>query len=137
MTLPAYFWAKTARTDCIVWTGAQNSKGYGCFGVNGVSQLAHRLAYEDANGPIAEGMTVDHLCRNRACVNPEHMELVTRKENTRRAVALSVGSECRRGHPIRSESDLYSRKNGIHECRECRRAAKRRFSDAAALATTG
>ena len=56
------FWSKTATdTGCVVWQGAQNSKGYGCFGVGGRPTLAHRLAWEDANGAIPDGMTIDHL----------------------------------------------------------------------------
>lgn len=129
MSLPANFWAKAKRTNCIVWQGAQNSKGYGCFGVNGRSQLAHRLAWEDANGPIPDGMEIDHLCRNRACITVEHLELVTSRENTRRARCLSVGDWCSRGHFIATERDLYFRKrNGGTECRSCRSEAKRRFN---------
>lgn len=128
MSLPAAFWMKATTTDCIVWTGAQNSKGYGCFAIHGVSHLAHRLAWEDAHGHIPDGMTVDHLCRVRSCVNVAHLELVASRENTRRAIALRVGEDCKRGHRIASEADLYMRKNGIVECRECRRAAKSRHS---------
>lgn len=123
MTLPPTFWSKTARTDCIVWTGAQNSRGYGCFAVGGVSQLAHRLAWEDVHGPIPDGLVIDHLCRVHACVNVEHMDLVSRGENTRRAPrVLRVGGECAAGHPIVSDLDLYPRKGGRSECRACRRA---------------
>lgn len=126
MTLPTAFWAKTARTDCIVWTGAQNSKGYGCYGINGVSRLAHRVAWEDARGPIPEGLTIDHLCRVHACVRVDHMELVTVAENQRRQPRmLRVGGECRNGHHIASDADLYTNpRRGTHECRQCRRAHK-------------
>jgi hypothetical protein len=57
MSLPDTFWAKAKTTDCIVWTGAQNNKGYGCFGINGKSQLAHRLVWEEAHGPIPAAST--------------------------------------------------------------------------------
>lgn len=133
MTLPANFISKTRpATDCVVWAGAQNSRGYGCFGVNGLSQLSHRVAWEDAHGPIPDGLTIDHLCRVRSCVNVAHMELVTSPENTRRAIALRVGGECKRGHALSGDADIYHRANGIAECRECRRAAKRRHSERAA-----
>lgn len=127
MTLPPNFWNKTAETDCIVWQGAQNSKGYGCFAVNRVVHLAHRVAWEDTHGPIPEGLTIDHKCRVRACVNVEHMELVSNQENVRRARALVIGQECGAGHLIASEADLYRRagKRGA-ECRECRRLHGRR-----------
>lgn len=121
-TLPDSFWAKASKSDCIVWHGAQNSLGYGCYGINGVSQLAHRLAWEDANGPIPKGMIIDHLCRVRACVNVAHMELVTHEQNiNRRPRVLAVGGQCRNGHVIEGEYDLYRRKRGAAECRECRR----------------
>ena len=118
--LPEAFWAKTSRTDCIVWVGAQNSGGYGCFAVDGKSQLAHRVAYEAAHGAIPEGMTIDHLCRVRSCVNVDHLEVVTMAENTRRARRLDVGGECQRGHVAATEADIYFNPRGSRECRACR-----------------
>jgi hypothetical protein len=128
MTLPTAFWTKTGTaTNCLVWRGAQNSKGYGCFAVNGGSQLAHRVAWEDVHGPIPDSLTIDHLCRVRACVNVEHMELVSNAENLRRQPrVLRVGGECRNGHRVESVAALYVRRDGTKECRECIRAAKRR-----------
>jgi hypothetical protein len=133
MTLPPTFTDKIATDiDCILWVGATNSRGYGCFAIDGVSHLAHRLAYEDAHGAIPEGMTIDHLCRVKQCVNTAHMEVVTVAENTRRrfrvAGGLRVGSTCRHGHVINAESDLYVRTRGTTDCRECRREAKARAS---------
>lgn len=122
MSLPVAFWDKTRRTDCIIWTGAVNNKGYGCFGVNGVSKLAHRVAWEDVHGPIPDGLTIDHLCRVRNCVNVRHMELVTSRENTlRQPRILRIGGECRNGHLIESRYDIYIGPNGRKECRACRR----------------
>lgn len=130
MTLPAAFWAKTSTTDCIIWSGAQNSKGYGCFAVMGVSRLAHRLAWEDAHGRIPEGLTVDHACRVRACVNVDHMELVSIAENNRRKRALNVGLTCIHEHVISSEVDIYRPPNGgAAECRACRRAKPHHRAD--------
>lgn len=126
--LPAHFWAKTRTTDCIVWTGAANSKGYPCFLMDGSSQLAHRLAYEDKYGPIPDGMTVDHLCRVRTCVNADHLEVVTIAENNRRkktADGLRVGGECIYGHQL-TDLTVYRHPRGHLECRECRREQKRR-----------
>lgn len=133
MSLPDSFWAKTApATDCVVWRGAQNSKGYGCFAVNGVSKLAHRVAWEDVHGPIPDGLTLDHRCRVHACVNVAHLELVTVAENTRRQPrVLRVGGECRNGHRIASAADMYvNERKGTRECRACRRTAKARYNAA-------
>jgi hypothetical protein len=135
MSLPDAFWAKTAETDCIVWQGAQNTKGYGCFAVDRVAQLAHRLAWEDVYGPIPEDMTIDHLCRVRTCVNVAHLELVTIAENNRRKKTpggLHVGDTCIAGHPI-TELTVYRHPRGHVECRECRREQRR----AARLARAG
>ena len=129
MTLPDCFWSKTATdTGCVVWQGAQNSKGYGCFGVGGRPTLAHRLAWEDANGAIPDGMTIDHLCRVRACVNVEHMEIVSVAENSRRRPrVLTVGGVCRHGHAIATPRDLYVRPGKpVAECRACRRETSAR-----------
>lgn len=133
-TLPTRFWAKTApATDCILWTGAVNNKGYGCYAVNGVSHLAHRVAWEAAQGPIPDELTIDHLCRVRNCVNVEHMELVTAAENLRRARAhLQVGGECRHGHKIARSTDLYLHPaTGVPECRACRSIARWRHRSVA------
>lgn len=71
---------------CWLFTGATQSRGYGSVGIgNKRTALAHRVAYEATVGPIPDGMTIDHLCLNKTCLNPEHMEIVTRAENTRRA----------------------------------------------------
>lgn len=134
MTLPDKFWDKTRTTDCLVWTGAINSKGYACFFADGASVLAHRLAWEDVHGPIPDGLTIDHTCRVRTCVNVDHLEVVTRAENIRRGHKLNVGDECQRGHSIASEADLYIAPRGSHECRTCRAAyvASRAAAKAAA-----
>lgn len=72
-------------SGCHVWTGAL-SCGYGQFGVaHARPRRAHRIAYEYAKGAIPEGLQIDHLCRNTRCVNPEHLEAVTPRTNTRRA----------------------------------------------------
>lgn len=131
MSLPESFHNKTSSdTGCILWVGATNSRGYGCFAVDGVVQLAHRVAWEDAHGAIVDGLTIDHLCRVKQCVNTEHMELVTAAENTRRRFravgGLSVGGTCRHGHLIENEADLYVRTRGATDCRECIRENHRR-----------
>jgi len=80
--LPARFWDKVAKTPtCWTWTAALNTYGYGQFRLGKKFPLAHRLSFEEANGPIPAGMQVDHRCHNRACVNPAHLRLVNNKQN--------------------------------------------------------
>ncbi len=69
---------------CWAWTGGHDRKGYGRCQVNRRHTGAHRVVYEALIAPIPPGMTIDHLCLNTACVNPEHMEVVSRSENCRR-----------------------------------------------------
>ena len=125
------FAAKTVRTasGCIDWTASVNNKGYATFTVApGRTVVAHRYAYEVHVGPIPAGMVLDHLCRNRACVNPDHMEPVTQSENLLRAVGMGRANarktHCPAGHPY-SGDNLYlapSRPNRM--CRTCRRVSK-------------
>lgn len=76
------FWPKVDKSgDCWVWTAGMFPDGYGSFRYNGVMTGSHRVSYEWAYGPIPEGMQVDHQCRNRKCVRPEHLRLVTHTEN--------------------------------------------------------
>lgn len=84
------FWAKVNKTaSCWEWTAAQQGAGYGYIKAWGSMRLAHRVSYELANGPIPEGMVIDHICHNRACVNPGHLRLATRKQNNENQAGLS------------------------------------------------
>ena len=129
--LPEHFWSKVDRdvTGCWLWTGAKNSRGYGCWGVRGRSHLTHRLAYEALVGPIPTGLTIDHLCRVRACCNPAHLEPVDARENLVRGDTLTAHqvqqTHCLRGHPLSGEN-LYLRPDRFGRmCRECRNMHRR------------
>lgn len=89
------------RGDCLEWTGATHRNGYGTLSVSGRMVLVHRFAWERANSPIPEGMEIDHICHNRACVNVEHLRLATREENGRNRAGAQPGSRSgvRNVHP--------------------------------------
>lgn len=111
---------------CWPWIGAKVSKGYGStLGPNGKIRTAHRLVYEYEVGPIPEGLTLDHLCRNKSCVNPAHLEPVTNAENARRASCLALG-QCRKGHKVDSEADIMLM-GGKPHCRQCRNEYMREY----------
>lgn len=80
-------------TQCWEWQRVKNSEGYGQLYVDGVKVYAHRYFYEQKYGLLPEGYEVDHLCRNRACANPEHMETVTHAENTQRGSCAKLTPE--------------------------------------------
>lgn len=89
------FWAKVAKSDgCWQWMAARTPKGYGQFAPHRRHVYAHRYVYELVVGPIPEGLTIDHLCRNRGCVRPDHLEVVTRGENTRRGATPRPCKHC-------------------------------------------
>ena len=111
-------------TGCHNWTGARHRNGYGAFGLDGKVHRPHRIAYELFKGRIPEGLEIDHLCRNRGCVNPDHLEAVSHQENMRRGV--SARTHCSRGHPL-SGDNLYTTPNGYRVCKTCRAESVRRY----------
>ena len=86
------------RGECLIWTGAKDSTGYGNLQVNGSITKAHRYAWECENGPIPDGMMIDHICHKRACINVDHLRLATRHQNSsNRAGATARSSTGVRG----------------------------------------
>ncbi len=111
-------------SDCIEWIGARTSGGYGKFWSQGKCVPAHRWSYRLLVGEIPKGLELDHLCRNRSCVNPLHLEPVTRTENVRRGVSGIVNAarklaqtSCPSGHPYAGENLKIV--GGYRRCREC------------------
>lgn len=120
-------------TGCHNFKGGKNAKGYGRFKVDRRTiALPHRLAYEFAKGPIPDGMVIDHLCRNPACCNPDHLEPVTAAENTRRGnsgLKDAVKTQCPQGHAYDAANTGRSAKGGRY-CRICKREQTTRNSRA-------
>lgn len=83
--------------------------------------LAHRIGYELHKGPIPDGLVIDHLCFNKWCVNPDHLEAVTQTENVRRATSYPFAEVCVRGHQRTPENTVYRKNGRIHDCLDCRR----------------
>lgn len=106
---------------CWLWKGGLIS-GYGTFKWNGERLRSHRLSYELFSGPIPEGLVIDHLCRKRNCVNPDHLEPVTLEENILRGNGLPARNKrkthCLRGHPF-SPDNVRIAPNGSRICRIC------------------
>lgn len=138
-TLLARLWAKVDRDGpvpehrpelgpCWLWTGATTRNGYGHIGcrVHGhlTTFLTHRVAYVAEHGEVPAGLDLDHLCRNRACCNPAHLEPVTKKVNSNRGRhAGREQTECLEGHPFDAENTYLWR--GHRHCRTCRRERQR------------
>ena len=111
--------------SCWEWIGSRAHDGYGAFALRRKNKLAHRVVYEHFIGPIPSGMTIDHLCRNRNCVNPHHLEAVTNRVNTLRGIGLSAENakktSCVHGHPLSGENLALrvGRYGGYRKCKRC------------------
>lgn len=128
------FWGRVNRdADCWEWKGSKTAAGYGNLRLpGGRNGYAHRVAYELTCGPIPEGKVLDHLCRNRGCVNPEHLEPVDQYENVMRG-ATPYGPHrptCRAGHDITKPENVYTRPSGSSLCRVCARAQENKRREA-------
>ena len=127
-------------SGCWLWTAALNNLGYSVIGVGSAydgtrrTALAHAVAWELFLGGLPEHLDLDHKCRVPSCVNPDHLELVTHRENICRGKNSSLRSEgkwkrqthCQRGHPL-SGTNLYVPPDGTRNCRACRRFANKQY----------
>lgn len=114
---------------CWLWTGSTKEAGYGQFNAEKRNVRAHRFAYELVVGPIPAGLELDHLCMVTGCVNPAHLEAVTKAENLRRAGGWAGvnarKTKCDNGHPF-DEDNTYVDGKGRRSCRACHRANESR-----------
>lgn len=136
LSWPESFWNKVEKQEngCWIWRGYINVEGYGKAANN---KMAHRVAYQLVIGNIPEGLEIDHLCRNRRCVNPAHLEPVTHTENVKRGDYSNVDREllgrlqrekthCPKGHPY-TGNNLRINYAGRRVCRECERIKNRQY----------
>lgn len=112
------------QSGCREWGASLDVGGYGTLSINGRTTKAHRASYEEFVGPIPNGLFLDHLCRNRKCIEPTHLEPVTIRENTLRSpvAAPAVNAKkthCKRGHEFTAEN-TYVMADGGRSCRKCR-----------------
>lgn len=128
VSLAERFWSKVDKRgpdECWNWT-ASKQKGYGQFMLGGRPRRAHRVAYELLVGPIPEGLTLDHLCRNPSCVNPAHLEPVTLSENVIRAAAATRKDCCVNGHEFTPDNIWWRISPSGRRWRVCRACNRER-----------
>jgi len=115
---------------CIVWIGAADKRGYGKITLKGKTKLVHRVSYEHFVGEIPKGLEIDHLCRNPSCINPIHLEPVTKKVNNNRGLCgeatkkrFALMTHCKRNHEFTVENTYVLVKKNLvfRNCRACRK----------------
>lgn len=128
-----------SKTGCWIWRGRPDKNGYGHLKINGRGVKAHRYGYELLVGPIPDGMQLDHLCRNRLCVNPTHLEPVTSRENTLRGQTLAASqaaqTHCIHGHPLFGENLRMCGRKRV--CRTCNSTNAKRWRSLRTNPNTG
>lgn len=133
--LPARFWQYVQVRDdgCWQWLSTQTGRGYGSFWHERRVVAVHRLSFEKLRGAISKGLTIDHLCRNRLCVNPLHLEPVSVRENILRGIGPTAQharqTHCLRGHAFDASNTYYTRGTGFRYCRPCNAERNRSYRE--------
>ena len=115
-------------TDCWPWCGPLDKQGYGQFNRKGKNYRAHRWLFEWTHGSV-DGFDLDHLCRNKRCVNPTHLEAVSHSENVKRSRHLNYWirfGRCANGHDVTVAPGVYTATSGAKFCRKCNSESKAR-----------
>lgn len=139
-TIQERLWSRFIRdeqTGCWDWTGAISNKSYGSIYYEGRMQKAHRVMWRLERGEIPSGLELDHLCRNRRCINPDHLEPVTRRENLARGIQTNQNAGklvCIRGHAF-TEKNTRTRPNGERTCIACMDMHRRNWRAKNAIAS--
>lgn len=119
-----------ASGSCWIWTGQRNMGQYGTLYWDRKQRVASRLIYELLVGPVPDGLELDHLCRVRHCVNPDHLEPVTRRENVMRGIGVTSmnarKTHCMHGHEFTTENTYLDRK-GQRSCKTCLRRTRAEY----------
>ena len=115
-------------SGCWEWIGGRSGAGYGELRTGGNRIKAHRFSYEWFKGKIPDGLQIDHLCRNHKCVNPDHLEVVTNRDNTIRGIGITaknaIATYCQNGHKF-DLFNTYFRLTGGRDCIKCKRKRTR------------
>jgi HNH endonuclease len=125
------FYIPEPNSGCWLWIGYVDKLGYGCMrGYPGKTRKPHRVSYELHKGAIPEGLVLDHLCRNPCCINPDHLDPVTDRQNILRSELTSAAknlkkTHCEHGHLLQGENLRYH-KDGSRRCVTCDRLGNAR-----------
>lgn len=134
------FWQKVDKTtsDCWLWLSTKQQDGYGYYAVNENGKrwgkCAHRIAYELVIGPIPDGLVLDHLCDNKSCVNPAHLEPVTQAVNLLRSKKTvnsinAAKTHCKHGHEFTSENTYIAPSVGTRHCKTCIKRRSKQYQN--------
>lgn len=119
------------KTPCWIWQGGKDRLGYGLINRSEHQGVAHLWFWKMANGPVPEGLELDHLCRVRGCVNPDHFETVTHEENVKRGISFAAvnarKTHCIHGHEFTPENTYRRPGATARECRTCRQIGNRNW----------